>query len=58
MMDSTVILFSSLVCRMLLVAFGGGILVIARRAATEGGIASGECTPLRWRDVEFCFLSS
>lgn len=28
----------------LLLDFGGGIEVMARRAATEGGIASGECT--------------
>jgi hypothetical protein len=49
MIDSTVILFSVLVCRRLRPPFGGGMLVTASSAATEGEMASGECRSLRRR---------
>jgi hypothetical protein len=44
--ESTVIIFSVLVWRTLREALGGGMLVTANKAATEGGMESGECTSL------------
>ena len=44
MMASTVILFSLTIrCRRVRWLFNGGMLVTASKAATDGGIASGEC---------------
>jgi hypothetical protein len=46
-MESTVIRGSSnSLCRRFFLLFGGGILVMASRAATAGGTASGEWTSL------------
>jgi hypothetical protein len=43
--------------RTLLFDFGGGIEVMAKSAATEGGIASGECTVRdRRSNLSDCFL--